>query len=275
MQIDGRFYMRPAEITIWEVAPIARCAGGNGKYKKHPYVQFVYRGIHFAFQSKHLMWMLLDAAHPKDPLPRTPIKNDIFFRNDMSIDSACNILNDLVNEGDGAFIEVVVGERLKDREHSPFEVVAILPNNLGSPDTTLRGVADMGQREGWSCISGILPYRDKHGLHERDGVVFDQHPLRVICYDLGRSICLMGYFMVFDEEGNDTDYRPKQAVVIKKTEDFFFDIVKNTISTFYDTLSQGYQQYLQLENPPRIIDKNKLERTHERDMRAHERWLRL
>jgi len=272
--IDGRFYIRPEEITIWEMIPIARSGRGDGDYVVNPYIQFVYRGIHFAFQSKHMMWMLLDAAWPNEPLPRTPINNDLFYRTDVG-DPVHEILNDLVNEGDGNYIEVVIGDRMEEREHHPFEVKAIMPNFIGSPDTTLRGVADVAGRDEWNCITGILPYRDSHHTHERDALIFDHHPLRVICYDLGRRICVMGYFMVFDEKGNDIDYRPKQAVVIKKSEDFFFDIAKNTIHSFFDTLGQGYEHYKSIETPPPVSIKSSLMRNYESDIIGHERWLML
>jgi len=213
---------------------------------------------------RSLMWDLLDAAHPDDPLPRTPVNNDLFHTQEGN-DPLNTILTDLLQEGSCEYIEL----KLEDY-YGEQRVVSVKTNDTGVPDTTLKGVRDLVEADDWEKYMGVLPYADRKGVHQRDVLIIDSETNRVIVYDLGNKLCVMGMFWI-----DDVDYRPIPATTINKSEDYFYTIAKNMVEKYMRTVSLGalaiqvnYQYEVSDKQTPTL-------RTYEEDMIGHERWLRL
>jgi len=259
MLIDGRLFCRPRELLVDSIKPYTKDLARY--HVQEPEIILHYRQYEMKLTGRALMWDLLDAAHPTDPLPRIPVNNDLFHVREGG-DSLNTILTDLLQEGTCEYIEL----GLEDY-YGQYRVVSAKPSDTGVPDTLLKGIWDIAGSDKWEHYFGVLPYKDRNGTHQRDAIIMDSNSKRVIVYDLGKKLCVIGMLLV----GN-VDYRPLPATTLNKSEDYFFTIAKNTVEKYMTTLSLAIQHLThdsgERETTPHL-------RTYESDMIGHERWLRL
>jgi Fe-S cluster biosynthesis and repair protein YggX len=207
----------------------------------------------------------LDAAHPDNPLPRTPVNNDLFHVQEGG-DPLHTILTDLLQEGSCEYIEV----GLEDY-HGQHKVVSAKASDTGVPDTLLKGIWDLVGDESWEHYVGLLPYKDRNGTHQRDALIMDYDIKRVIVYDLGKKLCVVGMLSVAG-----VDYRPLPATTLEKGEDYFFTIAKHAVEKYMTTLTLAAYHHPLMKDLAGVAEAtNPTLRTYEVDMIDHDRWLRL
>jgi hypothetical protein len=269
MLIDGRLFCRPHELVVNSIKTYTKGVGNSTRYHvQEPELIIHYREHEVKLRGKSLMWDLLDAAHPHEPLPRTPINNDLFHTQADS-DPLNEILTDLLNEGTSEYIELKL-----DEDDGDLIVVTARPNDTGVPDTVLKGVWDLVDGDDWDGYMGVLPYVDRKGVHHRDVLIIDNGECRTTVYDLGNKLCVMG--MVW---ANDVEYRPLSAATIHKSEDYFYTIAKNMVEKYMNSNRLGLiaiKEHFELHGVQAHEYGNSMGlRTYEEDALGHERWLRL
>ena len=262
MLIDGRLFCRPRELVVYSFKPYTKPLNSDSHHVQEPEIILHYRQYEVKLTGRTLMWDLLDAAHPKDPLPRIPVNNDLFHVIEGN-DPLHIIFNDLLNEGSSDYIELGLVEY-----RGEHVVVSAKASNTGVPDTALRGVWDAVDRGQWEHYFGVLPYVDRSGPHQRDVLIIDSHPTRILVYDLGNKLCVMGMVIA-----NGVDYRPLAATTIGKGEDYFYTVAKGIVEKYMLTLSLAAKHIEGMT----LSDSAKTPklRTYEADLIGHERWLRL
>ena len=265
MLINGRLYCRPDELTVYSFKPFKKNKRGD-YYTQTPEIILHYRRFEIKVIGKVLMWDMLDAAHSR-PLPRIPINNDMFHIKECE-DTREDILTDLLNEGDSEYMQFTLQEF-----HGEYQVIAVSSHDTGVPDTLLRSIWEIIQEDTWERFYGVLPYSDKYALHQREALILDQDIKRVTIYDLGKKICITGSFIV-----NDLDFRPLQAVIIHKHEDYFLTIAKEALKKYMKYLglavANGLEAATNFPKPERPIPTGGM-RTSEIDTLGHDRWLSL
>ena len=146
---------------------------------QHPYFSISDDNAEYHFNGKDVMWSFLDALFPDDPLPRNPIKDDLWAPT-VNSPSMYQLFTDLAYE---AFTE---GNDYLVLYHKDGVVSMVqslkavsLSNDIERAGATLASM--LGQE---ACYS-VVKYRDKHGSHLRRMVSVYHQGLAYEVIDLG------------------------------------------------------------------------------------------
>ena len=84
MRLGSWIFIRTSDLTIKDYFPITMkrfIKSGRGAvtrtYVNQPFLTMKYNGGEFYVRGNRPVWSLLDSVFPHDPLPRTPINNDL------------------------------------------------------------------------------------------------------------------------------------------------------------------------------------------------------
>lgn len=262
MLIDQHYFIHPQELIVDDVVPLLR---RNTKWVNEPTITLKYRRDTLILHGKQLMWDMLDALYPKANLPRPPINDDIFHHT-LKTDPARDILNDLIIEGETEYLCFFV-----DEGDDGYKVKAVTPNEDGTPDMTLRGIADMVDSD-WKRMYPPLTYWDKAGGSTVESVVFSHALGNVTVWNLGRKVMVTGFATL----PNGVDVRPRGCVLIHKQEDMFYDVMRNMVGMFITAL-KGAKEVIAATDSA-IWDSwqpTPHMRTREADAIGHDRWLKI
>ena len=268
--IERYFFASPSLMRVEDM--IAHTHKGSRGYRQQPQIILGYMGSALIqIDGKSLMWDMIDSLF-ESALPRGSLSQDIFYP-EADTPSPAHILSNLIEDSDAHYLCFEVEEGTSFLFNEPvevFHVVSVRRSDDAAPDMSLKGIGDVvNASQDWKVMYVTMPYHDKVSVHQREAIVFSNHNLHVIAQDIGNKMFVYSYVSA---EG--IDVRPTSCTLVKKAEDFFFDIASDTVkmhmSKLISTRSEieNYDWSNESDTPKGL-------RSSESDWVGHQRWLRL
>lgn len=270
MLIEKYFFAAPSLLRVEDM--LAYTNKASGRYRQQPQIILGYMGSDLIqIDGKSLMWDMIDSLF-ETALPRGSLSQDIFHP-DESTPHPAIILNNLLDDSDAHYLcfEVEKGSSLLFND--PVEVlnvVSVRRSDDAAPDMSLKGIGDVvNASEDWKVMYVTMPYHDKISVHQREAIVFSNHNLHVIAQDIGNRMFVYSYV-----SAHGIDVRPTPCTLVKKSEDFFFDIASDTVKMHMSRLISSRSQ---IENYDWSNESStpKGLRSSEADWVGNQRWVRL
>ena len=178
----------------------------KGLLIQHPYFSISDDNAEYHFNGKDVMWAFLDAMFPNDPLPRGPVKDDLWAPT-MESPSMYQLFTDLAYEAfteGNEYLVLYHTDGVVSMVQSLGEVA--LHNDIERAGTALSQIV-----KGEPCYS-FTKYRDRKGTHLRRMVTVYHDKIAYEIIDLGAR----WYFRVVSQVFNAQYWPDGESICLRK-----------------------------------------------------------